>query len=135
MNRKLVTLALVSLMLLIVAGPVLAAPPEAMPGQQYFTLVGFIREVNVDADGNGTITVDVVHGNRFVKPDIGDEKSVQVTDGTTYRKNVGGYCIPLTDPIEEYVNHTVSIHGTVADGGAYEASRVTVDVPLDCCTP
>lgn len=103
MNRKLATLAMVSLLLLFVVTPALAAPPEAMPGQQYFTFVGSIRVVDVDVDGNGTITVDVVHRNRFVKTDIGGQKSVQVADDTTYRKNAGGHCIPLPDPIEDYV--------------------------------
>ena len=142
MKKKLVVLMLVALVGLAAAAPALAAgrggdadnrhadgnQRPRLPGRQYFTLVGIITEVSGD-----TITVEVYHGNRFVKPYIGLELAVQVNAGTEYRRWTPTGCVPI-DPDEVTVGDTTSIHGMVSDE-TFVASRVTVDVPLDCCTP
>jgi len=142
MRKKLVVLMSVILVALAAATPALAAGPGSavqerhadssqqprLPGQQYFTLVGIITGVSGD-----TITVEVYHGNRFAKPYIGQELVVQVNDSTEYWRWTPAGCLPI-DPAEVSVGDTTSIHGMVSDG-LFVANRVTIDVPLDCCTP
>jgi hypothetical protein len=56
-----------------------------------------------------------------------------MTANTLYRRWTPADCVPI--PFEEIeVGDTTSIHGSVSEG-AFLAERVTVDVPLDCCTP
>ncbi len=144
MKKKLMLLALVAAVALVTAGPALAAGgghgnihrhelikrsgPRALPGQQYFALVGIITGLNP-----GTVTVEVHNGNRFVKEYIGGELTVEVGEDTEYRRWTPTGCIPI-EPDEVEVDDTTSIHGTVIEG-VFRADRVTVDVPLDCCTP
>ena len=96
------------------------------PGRQYFTLVGVISGI-----GEGSITVEIHNGNRFVKEYIGGELAVEVADGAEYRRWTPSGCVPI-DPTEIAIGDTTSIRGTVIEG-VYWAERITVDVPLDCC--
>lgn len=161
MRKKIVILTLVAMLVLTVVSPVLAAGaqatgngkgagqggnagqgqpsrqqhrhternvPEDLPGRQYFTLVGVISDLTSDA-----ITVQVHNGNRFVKPFAGDSLTVELTAGTVYRRWTPAGCVEI--PFEEVdLGDTTSIHGSVSEG-VFLAERVTVDVPLDCCTP
>jgi hypothetical protein len=150
MKKRWMLLILVVLATLVVAAPALAAGPgnqnqqanqyqqgkqyqhryqvgEPQPSnQQVFTLTGTITALD-----SGSITVLVGNGNRVVKPYIGQELVVQVTESTRYRQWTPQGCIPITFEDLE-VGDTTSIQGTVSEE-VFTAARVTVDVP--CCTP
>jgi hypothetical protein len=132
MNRKLGVLLLVALLLAVGAGPALAAGPRPvrtteLPGIQYFTMVGFITD-----KGDDYIVVEVIHGNRFSKPYIGDDVSVmRRPDAELRRYTIVGCLLATWDQIA--AGHTVSVQGYVVDG-EFQATRITVDVPLTCCS-
>ena len=133
MRKKLVILAMVALITLVAVTPVLArrGGPGGSGGggqPQLFALVGTITAI-----GSDTITVQVVDGNRFVWPYIGQglTLTVQVTDSTRFFEWTPDGRVPITlaDVAE---SDTTSIHGTVAND-VFTANWVTVDVP--CVTP
>jgi hypothetical protein len=131
MSKKVTIIALAALLLLTAAGPALAVD---LPGVQYFTLVGIIMSDTLD-EGGSTITVRVYHGNRFIQQNglLGLPLIVQVEEGAEFRLYTPAGCIP-TDPSSVEEGKTVSIHGMVV-GGEFYGDRITVGVPLDCCTP
>ena len=81
----------------------------------------------------GTIAVYVYHGNRFLKDLLLDEVQVEATENTEYRRWTPTGCVP-DDPQNVDAGDTISIHGMVVEG-VFVGDRVTVDVPLVCCTP
>jgi hypothetical protein len=91
-----------------------------------FALTGTITAL-----GSDSITVLVRNGNGLIKPYVGQELVVQVTETTRYRQWTPDGCIPITFEDVE-VGDTTSIQGTVGEE-VFTAARVTVDVP--CCTP
>jgi len=93
---------------------------------QIFALTGTITAIGTDS-----ITVLVGNGNRLIKPYIGQELVVQVTESTRYRQWTPEGCIPITFEDLE-VGDTTSMEGTASED-VFTAARVTVDVP--CCTP
>ena len=141
MKKRWMLLILVVLATTIAATPVLAAGPGSQnrQGNQHRHELGpqpndryaFALTGTVTAIGTDSITVLVHNGNRLVKPYIGQELVVQVTDNTRYRQWTPEGCIPIA--IEDLeVGDTTSIQGTVSEE-VFIAARVTVDVP--CCTP
>ena len=60
-------------------------------------------------------------------------RDVEVAENTEYRRWTPIGCVPI-DPANVDAGDTISIHGMVVDG-VFVGDRVTVDVPLDCCTP
>lgn len=144
MKMRLTLVILVVLAMLVAASPALAAgpanqnrhenqnrnkiggQPEILPGKPLFTLTGTITAL-----GSDSITVLVHNGNRFVKPYMGQELVVLVTEGTRYREYTPEGCVPIGFG-DLKVGDTTSIQGTVSDG-TFAALRVTVDAP--CCTP
>jgi hypothetical protein len=131
MHKKAVLLVLVALIALVTAAPALAANgPNDKP---FFTLVGIVESATIDEFGVGSITVTVYHGNRFLKDLFLQDVTVQVTDDTEYRRWTPAGCVP-DDAENVNAGDTISIHGFVVDS-VFRGGRVTVDVPLDCCTP
>jgi hypothetical protein len=142
MKKRWTLLIFVVLATLIAATPALAAGPgnqnrqenehryqvgQPLPSnQQVFTLTGTITAIGTDS-----ITVLVHNGNRLIKPYIGQELVVQVTENTRYRQWTPDGCVPITFEDLE-VGDATSIQGTVSEE-VFTAARVTVDVP--CCTP
>ncbi len=142
MKKSWTLLILVVLATLIAATPALAAGPGNQNQQenqhrygvgvpqlhngQIFALTGAITALGTDS-----ITVLVRNGNRLIKPYIGQELVVQVTESTRYRQWTPEGCVPITFEDLE-VGDTTSIEGTGSEG-IFTAARVTVDVP--CCTP
>ena len=142
MKKRWTLLIFVVLATLIAAAPALAAGPGNQNRQenqhrygvgvpqlhngQIFALTGTITALGTDS-----ITVLVRNGNRLIKPYIGQELVVQVTESTRYRQWTPGGCVPITFEDLE-VGDTTSIQGTVSEE-VFTAVRVTVDVP--CCTP
>ncbi|MFH1634336.1 MAG: DUF5666 domain-containing protein [Chloroflexota bacterium] len=123
MKKKFALLALVTLMALVIAKPVLADSGQRQGGrvgQQNFSLVGTITAL-----GNDTITVQALN-NRFA----GQVLTIQVTSSTRFMQWTPSGNVPITfDAVA--VGDSTNIKGTVTDG-VYIASRVTVDVPLYC---
>ena len=120
MRKKLGLLALVALITLVTATPALAA----LDGEgQPFSLVGIISAIDIDNEGNGTITVQPVN-YRFA----GQVLMVQVTDSTSYfeRTAVGPEPIAFE---EVTVLDSTNMKGTMV-GDDYVASQVTLDVRL-----
>lgn len=117
------------------ATPVLAAGPRRGGERNiqrndppYFTLVGTVNGTPTYPD----IVVTVHQGNRFVKEWVGLDVAVQVIADTEYRRWTPAGCIPAEwADVEDQV--TISIHGLVIDD-LFVAERVTVDVPLLCCS-
>jgi hypothetical protein len=131
MRKKVGILVFVALIALTIATPALAANgPNDKP---FFTLVGIVKSANIDEFGAGSIVVTVYHGNRFLKDKFFQDVTVLVDEGTEYRRWTPAGCVP-TDPSNVNADDTISIHGFVVEG-VFEGDRVTVDVPLDCCTP
>jgi hypothetical protein len=142
MKTRLTLVILVVLATLVAASPALAAgpanqnrhenqnrnkiggQPETSPGMPIFTLTGTITAL-----GSDSITVLAHNGNRFVKPYIGQDLVVLVTDGTRYREYTPEGCVPIGFG-DLQVGDTISIHGTSSEG-TFTALRVTVGVP--CC--
>ncbi len=131
MNRKIIIIALAALLLLTSVGPALAVE---LPGVQYFTLVGIVEGASLTADG-GTITVQVYHGNRFIQKNgwIDGQLTVTTEADAEYRQYTPAGCIPATYAIVQ-PGKTVSIHGMVSNG-TFTGDRITIGVPLTCCTP
>ncbi len=126
MNKIVTILMFVVLVALAGAAPALAA--NGPNDEPFFTLVGI-----VSGKTDSEIYVDVYHGNRFAKPHYGENLTVQVTSNTEYRRWTPAGCVPATfDDVD--AGDTISIHGMVFDG-IFVGDRVTVNVPLDCCTP
>ncbi len=100
--------------------------PQALLGGQSFSLTG-----TISALGENSITVLVYNGSRLVKPYIGQDLIVLVTQNTRYRQWAPGGCTPITFG-DLQVGDTTSVEGKVS-GDVFTAQRVTVDVP--CCTP
>ena len=129
MRKTLVILTLVALIALAAAAPVLAA--NGPNDQPFFTLVGIVTDKG--PDDLDPIFVQIYHGNRFAQPEIGNILEVQVTSNTVFRRWTPSGCVPDI-PANVNPGDTISIHGMVV-GGVFVGDRVTVDVPLDCCTP
>jgi Domain of unknown function (DUF5666) len=141
MKKRLAILALVAVVTLVAVAPALASGPRQgrgqvfeeqkqmgkPPSQQLFTLVGTITAI----DG-GAITIQVRSGNRPVRPYVGQELTVQLTENTRYRQWTPNGCVPI-DLVDVSVGDTVSVQGVVGDD-TFVARRVTIDVPLNCCT-
>jgi hypothetical protein len=137
MSRKLAVLAMVVLVLLVAANPSLAAGggPHGGPGgrgpggqggeggRSLFALVGTITE-----RGDDTVTVQVIEGNRFVWPYVGETLDIQVSGDTLFYRWTPDGRVPIAfaDVAE---GDLASIHGTVTADGAFIADWVTVDIP------
>lgn len=88
-----------------------------------FTLVGRITAI-----GENTVTIQVLAGNKPVKPFVGKELTVAVTDATRFLEIVGDIAVPITFNDLE-VGDPVSVHGKSVNG-IWTASRITVGAKL-----
>lgn len=88
-----------------------------------FTLAG-----KVTAIAENTVTIEVLAGNRLVKPYLARELVVTVTDATRFLFTDGTVTMPIT--FEDLkVGDAVSAHGTLANA-VWTASRITVGANL-----
>lgn len=88
-----------------------------------FTLVGRITAI-----GDGTVTVQVLAGNKLAQPKIDQVLAVVVTDSTRFLLNDGTVITPITFA-DLKVGDAVSVHGTLAND-VWTASRITVGAKL-----
>jgi hypothetical protein len=122
--KRLMILLLAVVIVAGIAAPALASgnqPPKRMP----FNLVG--RIVTIDT-GAATVTVEVVRGNRVVKPFIGQTVTVQTTATTRFLKKTETGVVPIT-LVDLQVRNEVSVQGTLASG-VWTATRITVRANL-----
>lgn len=122
--KRLFVLLLVVLVVAAAAAPALAAgnkPPKRMP----FNLVGRVTAVDT---GAATVSVEVLRGNRVVKPFIGQTVTVQVTAATRLLRRAEPEAVPIT-LADLKAGDAVSVQGWTGDG-AWTARRITVGAEL-----
>lgn len=88
-----------------------------------FTLAGKITAI-----GDNTVTIQVLAGNKTVKPFVGKELTVTVTDATRFLFNDGTVTTPITFA-DLKIGDPVSVRGKAANG-VWTASRITVGAKL-----
>lgn len=88
-----------------------------------FTLTGRITAI-----GDSTVTIQVLAGNKIVKPFVGKELTVTVTSATRLLEIVDDIAVPITFNDLE-VGDPVSVHGKFAND-VWTASRITVGAKL-----
>ncbi len=122
--KRCVILLLVVVLVAGIAVPALAAgnrPPKRMP----FNLVGLVSAVDTTA---ATVTVEVVRGNRVVKPFIGKTVTVQVTAATRLLRRAEPQAVPIT-LADLKAGDAVSVHGVLSND-VWTARRITVGAEL-----
>lgn len=122
--KRLIILLLAGVIVAGIAAPALAAgnqPPKRMP----FNLVGRITAVDTAA---ATVSVEVLRGNRLVKPFIGKTVTVQVTTDTRLLRKAEPEAVPIT-LADLTVGDAVSGQGVLSNG-VWTARRITVGAKL-----
>ncbi|NWG05829.1 MAG: hypothetical protein HXY35_03975 [Chloroflexi bacterium] len=102
------------------ASPVMAAGPGP---RGTFAFSGKITAI-----GDGTITVQVLAGNKLVRPYLGKELNVTVAGSTRFLLKNGTVVTPITFT-DLKVGDAVSLNGTVANQ-VWTAKRVTIGAQL-----
>lgn len=143
MRKRWMVVFMAALILVLAASPALAEKASHGPGEEQrrgmlqhrwqapldrFAVVGTVAAV-----GSDSITIQVLSGNKPVKPFVGQELVVQVDENTILRRwtEEGGVPIALADVV---VGEGVNANGTVAEE-TFVAARVTAGIPLYCQTP
>ncbi len=103
------------------ASPAMAAGPGGTRGT--FALAGKIAAI-----GDGSVTIQVLAGNKIVKPYVGQELTVAVTDSTRFLLKNGAVTTPIAFA-DLKVGDAVSVNGRLADN-VWTASRITVGAKL-----
>ena len=115
------------LLFVLVLGMLFATVSPAMAAgsgtRGTFTLAGKITAI-----GDGTVTVQVLTGNKLVNSYLGKELTVTVTDSTRFLLKDGTVVTPITFA-DLKVGDAVSVNGTVANQ-VWTAKRITVGAKL-----
>jgi hypothetical protein len=120
MKRWMLFMLVLSLLLTSVS-PAMAAGPKGPRGR--FALAGKITAI-----GDGTVTVQALRGNKLVKPFLGQELTVTVTDATRILLKDGTTVTPITFA-DLKVGDKLSVNGRVANQ-VWIAKRITVGARL-----
>ncbi len=121
--KKLFGVLLLVVMLSVGAVPALAANADAAKRGTLFNLSGEITAI-----GDTSITVKVLTGSAVVRPYLGKELGIQVTDSTRFLRKVPDSTVKITFA-DLVVGDKVSVQGSVKDG-AWTATRITADASL-----
>jgi hypothetical protein len=124
---------------IVVALIAVAALPAAAEGDKnryrrlgnVFGLVGEGTAVDADA---GTITIEVMSGSKLVKVAMNIEVTLTTNDDTRFIQYIGPECEEAAFEDVE-IGDFISANGLVLTEGdttVFLASRVTIDIPLDC---
>lgn len=119
------TLLLVTVLILTMAATPALAAGKTPPKRQPFNLVGRITAVDT---GAATVTVEVLRGNRVVKPFIGKTVTIQTDAATRFLKKTDTGTVPIT-LADLRVGDAVSVQGRLA-GDIWTANRITVGASL-----
>ena len=97
-------------------------------GRSNFTLVGWLRGVDVDGK---TVTIEVVRGNKVAQFEIGNKGLPISADNARLLYNDGINVSEIEDisDLVDFINEPVSVHGTYTNE-AWTASRITVGAKL-----
>lgn len=117
-------LLLTVVLIAMAATPALAAG-KTPPKRQPFNLVGRITAVDT---GAATVTVEVLRGNRVVKPFIGKTVTIRTDAATRFLKKTSTGVVPIT-LVDLQVGDAVSVQGRLA-GDIWTANRITVGANL-----
>ena len=103
--------------------PVLAAGKGNSP----FTLVGKITAID---PASRSVTIQVLRGNKLVKPYFGQTVTLTTTMATLFRFTDG--TVTTIIKFDDFkIGDAVSASGKLS-GGIWTASRITVGAKLDC---
>lgn len=118
--KRLILFVLLFGLVFVSASPALAAGNGP---RDTFALAG-----TVTAIGDGTVTIQVLGGNRLVKPYIGQPLTVATTASTSFLLKEGTVVVPITFA-DLKVGDAVSVNGIVANQ-VWTANRITVGALL-----
>jgi hypothetical protein len=90
----------------------------------------FAMSGTIAAIGPNTVTIDVIHGNKLVKPYLGTQVIVTVTSQTRYLSRDGTTTTTIGFS-DLQVGQQVSVHGSVANN-VWIVSRITIGASLSC---
>ena len=121
MRKRLVVVAIVTLVAVVTCTPALASGERASSGShEKFSVLGTITAIEAD-----TITIQVLEGSRLVQPYIGQALTVQITSTTLYYRWTPDGLVSISYS-DVKVDDRANIHGTIADDGDFTTSRVIV---------
>jgi len=138
--KKILILLSVMVLTLAVVSPAMASwvvpevperpkqtPVQTRQGYQSasFLMTGKIAEIGADY-----VVINVIRGNKLVKPFVGTLATVLVTPTTRYRYTDGVTTVKITFA-DLQVDQKVSVYGTFTDN-VWTATRITVGAKLSC---
>lgn len=127
--KKLTSMFIALFLLIVTVAPVLAASESVIAKRGPFSLVGKIAAIDA---ATGTVTVNVLKGNKLVQPYLGQSVTLQTTETTRYlyKASTTAVATPITFA-DLKVGDPVSVNGTLANG-IWTAKRITVGAKLSC---
>ncbi|MEJ5311218.1 MAG: DUF5666 domain-containing protein [Anaerolineae bacterium] len=121
--KKLLLVLLLVVMLSIGAVPAFAANIDAAKRGTLFNLSGEITAID-----DASVTVKVLTGSAVVRPYLGQELVIQVTDSTRFLRKVPNSTVKITFA-DLVVGDKVSVQGSVKND-VWTATRITADASL-----
>lgn len=127
--KKLMSLFIALFLLGVMVLPAAAATETAIAKRGPFSLVGKISAIDA---ASGTVTVNVLKGNKLVQPYLGQSITLKTTATTRYlyKSTATAVATPITFA-DLKVGDPVSVNGTLANG-IWTATRITVGAKLSC---
>ena len=127
--KRMISLSFALLLLVVTVVPAFAASESARTPRGPFALVGTISAID---STNGTVTVNVLKGNKLVQTYIGQSVMIKTTASTRYllKTSATSVATPITFADLE-IGDPVSVNGTLANGN-WTATRITVGASLSC---
>lgn len=127
--KRTTSILIAMLLLVVTVAPVLAASESAIAKRGPFSLVGKISAIDA---AMGTVTVNVLKGNKLVQPYLGQSITLRTTATTRYlyKASATAVATPITFA-DLKVGDPVSVNGRLANG-IWTATRITVGARLSC---
>ena len=127
--KKLLSISIALFLLAVTVLPVLAASEPARAPRGPFALVGKISAIDA---ASGTVTVNVLKGNKLVQPFVGQSVVLKTTATTRYLLKTSATAVATPIKFADLkVGDPVSVNGTLANG-TWTAARITVGASLSC---
>jgi hypothetical protein len=127
--KKIFSVSLALFLLVVTVMPALAASEPARAPRGPFALVGTISAID---PASGTVTVNVLKGNKLVQPYLGQSVVLNTTAGTRYLLKVSATAVATRITFADLkMGDPVSVNGTLANG-IWTATRITVGASLSC---
>lgn len=127
--KKIFSVSLALFLLVVTVMPALAASEPARAPRGPFALVGTISTID---PATGTVTVNVLKGNKLVQPYLSQSVVLNTTASTRYLLKVSATAVATRITFADLkVGDPVSVNGTLANG-IWTATRITVGASLSC---